>query len=108
MGNTKMVDAEMDEVDKVLEEKKRKRLAKKGIVLKSKEEKRKLRREREKMRKNKKKGGVVGEEIVDFESFKDSVEFGETVHAPPTIDFKSNKIDNNTKSGKKDLLLSKK
>jgi len=105
-GNTKMVEAEKDEVDQVLEDKKNKRLAKKGIVVKTKEEKRQKRREREKIRKLKKKGGKLSEDL-DFDSFKDSVKFGEIVHEPPTIDFKSKKLDER-KPGKSDLLLKQK
>jgi len=97
-GGSKVVDAELDEVDALVEEKKRKKLlAKKGIVVKSKEEKRKARREREKMRKNKKKRGFAAatesREALQFDDFQDRVGFGEVVHAPPTIAFKNKKID---------------
>ena len=54
-GNTKMVDAELNEVDQILFDQKKVKMAKKGIVMKSKEEKRVARRAREKARKNKKK-----------------------------------------------------
>jgi len=103
-GNQKVIDQPKDEVTLEMEEKKKKRLAKKGIILKSKEEKRVLRREREKKRKNKNKKNK-NEDFKDFTDFKDNVDFGETVHAPPTI---TGKFGKNTKTtGQKDLLLKK-
>merc|ERR1712098_304365 len=50
-GNSKIVDREMDEVEMEIEKKKNEKLAKKGIIRRSKEEKRKARREKEKLRK---------------------------------------------------------
>ena len=69
-----MVDANLDEVDQVAFDKKKAKLAKKGINIKSKEEKRQARRAREKARKNKKKGKGDGggqEETMDFADFKE-------------------------------------
>ena len=69
-----MVDAELNEVDQILFDQKKAKMAKKGIVMKSKEEKRVARRAREKARKNKKKGkggGEASEDIVDFGDFKE-------------------------------------
>lgn len=84
-----MVDAEEDVVEDVQFEKKKKKLAKKGIILKTKEEKRVARRAREKARKNKKKS----KKDDDFDDFRDSVEFGEVVHAPPALSFKNKKLE---------------
>merc|ERR1719383_877057 len=106
-GNTKMVDTELDEVDQIAFDQKKAKLAKKGIVLKSKEEKRVARRAREKARKNKKKGGQPSEDIVDFADFKDSVEFGEVVHQPPDISFNHKRLDED-RPGRKNLLLKQK
>merc|ERR1719239_722748 len=50
-GESRVVDAEVDEVDAEAFKLKKEKLAKKGIVVRSKEEKRKLRRERERARK---------------------------------------------------------
>jgi len=109
-GNTKMVDAELNEVDQTLFDQKKAKMAKKGIVMKSKEEKRVARRAREKARKNKKKGkggGEASEDIVDFGDFKDSVEFGEVVHQPPDISFNHKRLHDD-KPGKNNLLLKQK
>merc|ERR1719433_1338 len=110
-GNSKVVDAEVDEIDQLMEEKKNKRLKnKKGIVVKSREEKRKLRREREKLRKNKKKN-KNSEVSASFDDFQDTVGFGETVHAPPSISFKNKKLDLDAaerKPANSGLLLAKK
>lgn len=113
-GQTKMVDANLDEVDQVAFDKKKAKLAKKGINIKSKEEKRQARRAREKARKNKKKGKGDGggqEETMDFADFKDSVEFGEIVHQPPEIAFKHKLLVNQADrkpAAKSDLLLARK
>ena len=85
-GNSKIVDREMDEVEMEIEKKKNEKLAKKGIIRRSKEEKRIARREREKLRKNKKKKTDLDK---DFSDFHDNVSFGETVDAPPTLKFKN-------------------
>jgi len=101
-GQTRIVEHEKDEVELEIEKKKKEKLAKKGIVVKSKEEKRKLRREREKKRKNKNKR--KDDEAKDFSDYQDSVNFGETVHAPPDI----KDLNNETRRpGQKDLLLKK-
>merc|ERR1711994_926719 len=85
-GGTKIVDREMDEIDQEIEKKKIEKLAKKGIVVRTKEEKRKAKREKEKLRKNKKKGNVLADK--DFENLQDNIQFGERVDAPPTIALK--------------------
>lgn len=104
-GNQKVIDQPKDEVTLEMEEKRKKKLAKKGIVVRSKEEKRVLRREREKKRKNKNKKNLKDKDYKEFSDFQDNVEFGETVHAPPTI---TGKYGNDTKTtGQKELLLNK-
>merc|ERR1711893_389963 len=50
-GETKIVDREMDEVEKDVEKKRIEKLAKKGVVVRTKEEKRKAKRLKEKQRK---------------------------------------------------------
>lgn len=108
-GNQKVIDQPKDEVTLELEEKKKKRLAKKGIVVRSKEEKRVLRREREKKRKNKNNRGMVKNKEKDykeFSDFQDNHEFGETVHAPPTFTGKYSN-DKQKTTGEKNLLLNK-
>merc|ERR1719187_2257452 len=101
-GQTRVVEHEKDEVELEIEKKKKEKLAKRGIIVKSKEEKRKLRREREKKRKNKNKR--KDDESKDFSDYQDSVNFGETVHAPP--DKKG--LNNETRRpGQKDLLVKK-
>jgi len=124
-GESRVVDAEVDEVDAEAFKLKKEKLAKKGIVVRSKEEKRKLRREREKARKNKGKKGKSNksneeedEPTIDFSTFNDSVEFGEVVHAPPTLQYKNKKIEAaatqsdgqavERKPGRGDLLLKQK
>merc|ERR1719431_808030 len=77
-GNSKIVDREKDEVELEMEKKRNEKLARKGIVRKTKEEKRQARREREKKRKGKASNG----EHFDFNHLQDNVGFGETVHAP--------------------------
>jgi len=104
-GKPLIVDREKDEVELEAEKKLTEKLAKKGIVRKTKEEKRVLRRQREKMRKNKKKKSNAD---LDFSDFKDDVVFGDTVDAPPTLKFKN--FDKNPSSkpaqeGRGDLLL---
>merc|ERR1719242_961362 len=104
-GQTKIVDREMDEVEMEIENKRIKKLAKKGIVVRTKEEKRKAKREREKLRKNKKKGKGDSANN-DFENLQDTVKFGERVDAPPTIALKKfPKVS--SKAGSKSLLLNK-
>merc|ERR1712227_255781 len=97
-GETKIVDREMDEVDQEIEKKRIEKLAKKGIVVRTKEEK-------EKLRKMKKKGKSIEEqdENIDFEKFRDDVQFGERVDAPPSI--KLSKFTPSSKPGAKNLLL---
>ena len=108
------VPAQPDVVEGLQEEnnKKKNKKLKKGVEVKTKEEKRIARRERDKMRKNKKKGrGNQSDEELDFDSFKDSYEFGEVAHEPPTLNYKPKKLqvqepqDEERKPGKKDLLL---
>merc|ERR1719348_32093 len=73
-GNSKIVDREKDEIEVEMEEKRNAKLARKGIVRKTKEEKRQAGRDREKKRKKKNKGGDD-----DFSHLNDKVEFGEVV-----------------------------
>eukprot|EP00092_Neocalanus_flemingeri_P041802 GFUD01045530.1.p1 GENE.GFUD01045530.1~~GFUD01045530.1.p1 ORF type:complete len:296 (-),score=105.52 GFUD01045530.1:5-892(-) len=107
-GQSRVVEREKDEVDLEIEKKRDAKLAKKGIVRKSKEEKRVARREREKSRKNK---GKKSDESLDFNDFQDNVEFGETVDAPPTLQFKKFMKNASSKpgakEGKSELLLKK-
>merc|ERR1719384_723034 len=104
-GGTKIVDREMDEIDQEIEKKKIEKLAKKGIVVRSKEEKRKAKREKEKLRKMKRKGKPLEDVDENFESLRDDVEFGERVDAPPSI--KLSKFTPSSKPGAKNLLLHK-
>lgn len=107
-GHSKIVDREKDEVDLEIEKKLNEKLAKKGIVRKSKEDKRKARREREKLRKN--KGNKKSEESLDFNDFQDNVSFGERVDAPPTLKLKNwvkNSSSKPAADGKSELLLKK-
>ena len=108
-GKSVVVDREKDEVEVEQEKKKIAKLAKKGIVVKSKEEKRVARRERERARKNKKKPKDKSN-VLDFDDFKDTVAFGDTVDAPPTLKFKNFEKTSSTKpasEGKAALLLHK-
>merc|ERR1719350_152729 len=105
---SKVVDREKDEVELEEEKKKIERLAKKGIVRKTKEEKRVLRRQREKQRKNKKKGVNINDNL-DFNDFKDDVVFGDRVDAPPTLNFRGFEKSSSSKpAGNGGLLLSQK
>jgi len=104
-GETKIVDREMDEVEKDVEKKRIDKLAKKGIVVRTKEEKRKAKQLKEKQRKMKKSGKTEEDFDENFESFKDEVKFGERVDAPPTI--KLSKFTPSSKPGAKKLLLHK-
>ena len=107
-GKSMVVDREKDEVELEEEKKKIERLAKKGIVRKTKEEKRVLRRQREKQRKNKKKG-VHTSDNLDFNDFKDDVAFGDRVDAPPTLNFRGFEKSSSSKPAENGgLLLSQK
>merc|ERR1719319_2128124 len=105
-GKAVVKDKEKDELE--LEEKKKiEKLAKKGIVRRTKEEKRVIRRQRAKQRKNKKKKNT--DEILDFSDLKDDVSFGDTVDAPPSLNFKGFSKDHSSRpaeGGKAKLLLS--
>merc|ERR1719220_2045964 len=103
-GQTKIVDREMDEVEKEIEKKRIEKLAKKGIVVRTKEEKRKAKREKEKLRKNKKKENVLADK--DFENLQDNIQFGERVDAPPTIALKKFP-KTTTNAGSKALILNR-
>merc|ERR1719234_1628684 len=109
-GKSVIVDREKDEVEVEEEKKKIEKLAKKGIVRRSKEEKRVMRRQREKMRKNKnKKGSKNTAENLDFDDFKDDVAFGDTVDAPPTLKFRGFEKSSSSKPAEGGgLLLSQK
>ena len=103
-----IVDREKDEVELEEEKKKIEKLAKKGIVRRTKEEKRVLRRQREKMRKKKKKGSNNADNL-DFDDFKDDVAFGDTVDAPPTLKFRGFEKSSSSKPAEGGgLLLSQK
>merc|ERR1712083_152551 len=106
-GKSIVVDREKDEVELEEEKKKIEKLAKKGIVRRTKEEKRVMRRQREKQRKNKKKKNT--DEILDFNDLKDDVSLGDTVDAPPCLNFKGFSKDHSSRpaeGGKAELLLS--
>ncbi len=100
-----MVDQPKDELEQLVEDQKKTKLAKKGIHVRSKEEKRQQRRERERLRKNKKK--LLRQEEADFDHLADAVGFGEVAHAPPTLAFKGVSATDR-KPGTKDLLLKSK
>merc|ERR1719266_1539289 len=104
-GKSIVVDREKDEVELEEEKKKIEKLAKKGIVRRTKEEKRVLRRQREKQRKNKKSNN----DSLDFNDFKDEVVFGDTVDAPPTLKFRGFEKNSSSKPAEGGgLLLSQK
>ena len=104
-----IVDREKDEVELEEEKKKIEKLAKKGIVRRTKEEKRVLRRQREKMRKKKNKKGSNNADNLDFDDFKDDVAFGDTVDAPPTLKFRGFEKSSSSKPAEGGgLLLSQK
>jgi len=105
-GTTSLVAGQPDHIDPILAEKRRKRLARKGVIVKSADEKRAAKRAREKKRKNKKNRSNE-DETLDFTDFKDNPDFGEVVHQPPELNFKSKRLDAD-KPGKNDLLLKKK
>lgn len=110
-GKSVIVDREKDEVEVEEEKKKIEKLAKKGIVRRSKEEKRVMRRQREKMRKNKNKKGSNSNaaDNLDFDDFKDDVAFGDTVDAPPTLKFRGFEKSSSSKPAEGGgLLLSQK
>merc|ERR1719362_1170614 len=108
-GKSVIVDREKDEVELEEEKKKIEKLAKKGIVRRTKEEKRVLRRQREKMRKNKSKRGSNNADNLDFNDFKDDVAFGDTVDAPPTLKFRGFEKSSSSKPAEGGgLLLSQK
>merc|ERR1719495_2312463 len=107
-GKPLIVDREKDEVELEAEKKLTEKLAKKGIVRKTKEEKRVLRRQREKQRKNKKKGVNISDNL-DFNDFKDDVAFGDRVDAPPTLKFRGFEKSSSSKPAENGgLLLSQK
>eukprot|EP00088_Acartia_fossae_P056934 TRINITY_DN6637_c0_g1_i11.p1 TRINITY_DN6637_c0_g1~~TRINITY_DN6637_c0_g1_i11.p1 ORF type:complete len:319 (-),score=82.77 TRINITY_DN6637_c0_g1_i11:129-1043(-) len=111
MGNTKVVEAEPDELEEIVDSHKKKKLAKKGIVLKSKEEKRQLRREREKKRKARQKRGGTNKQPADakdFDDFEDKQVFGDTVHAPPSLNFKMRNMEEKMAGKASSLLLAQK
>ena len=102
-GASKIVAREQDELDLEMEKKKIEKLAKKGIVVKTKEEKRKLKLERSKMRKNKKKVKIAEKNEENFGNLRDDVQFGERVDAPPSI--RLSKFTPSNKPGSKNNLL---
>ena len=102
-----MVEKPKDELEQVLEEEKKTKLAKKGIHLLSKEEKRLRRRERERLRKKKHRrhaAATEDDDEKDFDRLADKVGFGEVAHAPPSLAFKG-LAAGDRKPGAKDLLL---
>merc|ERR1719500_2753755 len=108
-GKSVILDREKDEVELEEEKKKIEKLAKKGIVRRTKEEKRVLRRQREKMRKKKNKKGSNNADNLDFDDFKDEVAFGDTVDAPPTLKFRGFEKSSSSKPAEGGgLLLSQK
>ena len=108
-GKTKFVEREKDELDEHMHQLKAKKMAKKGIVLKSKEEKRKEKRLKEKEKRLKKKRKsykkMQEEEEEDFDDEPEKVEFNDVVQAPPS---KLQGVKNNEArrpGQQKDLLL---
>ena len=87
-GKTKFVEREKDELDEHMQKLKTEKLAKKGILVKSKEEKRKERRLKEKEKRLKKKRRAFKkmqeEEEEDFDDEPEKVEFNDVVQAPPS------------------------
>ena len=87
-GKTKFVEREKDELDEHMHKLKAEKLAKKGIVLKSKEEKRKEKRLKEKEKRLKKKRKsykkMQEEEEEDFDDEPEKIEFNDVVQAPPS------------------------
>ena len=106
-GKSVVMDRQKDEVEQEQEKKKIEKLAKKGIVRRTKEEKRVLRRQREKQRKNKNKKNGDDEDL-HFHDLKDDVAFGDVADAPPSLKFKNFEKNHSTKpaaEGKAGLLL---
>lgn len=106
-GKTKFIEREKDELDEHADSLKAKKLAKKGIVKRSKEEKRAERRLKEKEKRQKKKRRLHKQkqtEHEDFNDLNDQVEFNDIVHAPPKLSaVKNNEARRPGKS--KDLLF---
>ena len=103
-GVTKCSKDELDNIkklkvkDKDTKKKKKKKAVEKPKMTKAQKRKEKLKLKKEKLKEN---------EVDEFESLKDEVEFGEIVHEPPQIKVRPKKADSSSaaKPGKKDLLL---
>ena len=105
-----MVKPEKTEEEKLKFEKKKKRLAKRGIHVRNEEEIREHKLEYKKeLRMRKKRSKLEESEALQFSDFQDSPEFGEIVHEPPKITFKARKAEKLVKQNKVGgLLLAKK
>merc|ERR1712029_1157059 len=102
-----------DEVELEEEKKKIERLAKKGIVRKTKEEKRVLRRQREKQRKNKKKGVNISDRLdapptLNFRGFEKSSSSKPAENGGLLLSQKSNENNDSIKSKKSKLSMAQK
>ena len=87
-GKTKFIQREKDEIEDHMDKLKSEKLAKKGIVVKSKEEKRQQKRLKEKEKRMKKKRRAfkkMQEAEEDFDDEPEKVEFNDVVQAPPKI-----------------------
>lgn len=105
-GKTKFVEREKDELEEHVDKLKSAKLAKKGIVRRSKEEKRKEKRLKEKEKRLKKKRRLykqMNQNHEDFNDFNDKVEFNDVVHAPPKLNVKNNEARRPGRS--KDLIF---
>eukprot|EP00095_Tigriopus_kingsejongensis_P002186 maker-scaffold861_size87375-snap-gene-0.18 protein:Tk02186 transcript:maker-scaffold861_size87375-snap-gene-0.18-mRNA-1 annotation:"coiled-coil domain-containing protein 137" len=106
-GKPRIQERAKDELEEEADTKRKARLAKKGIVVRTKEEKRQMKRLKEKEKKLKKKRRMgkilneLGDDEVDFkefEDFQDDIKFNDVAVAPPTL-------KNVVPKGKKDSLL---
>ncbi len=110
-GKTKFVEREKDELEQHVEQKQIEKLAKKGIIKRTKEEKRQEKRLKEKEKRMKKKRRLYKQNMAkteDFETedFSDKVQFNDIVHAPPSLKLPGVKHNEARRPGQsKDLLL---
>ena len=87
-GKTKFIEREKDEIENHMDKLKNEKLAKKGIVVKTKEEKRQQKRLKEKEKRQKKKRRAfkkLQEAQEDFDDEPEKVEFNDVVQAPPKL-----------------------
>ena len=107
-GHTKFIEREKDELEEHVDSIRAKKLAKKGIVLKTKEEKRALRRQKEKEKKLKKKRRAFKQnqkQAEDFNDLNDDFKFNDVVQEPPKLEKFAKNNEARRPGQQKDLLL---